>query len=205
MLIVGYFTPGVYADMAARLRVNLDRFGLAHDLQEVPEQGSWIANCAYKSRFVKSMLEKHRKPIVQLDVDAEIREYPTLLNDLNGCDVAASRFNGNELLSGTVYFSASATCMAVVDRWIELCAMYPTMIPPGVLSYHPKGTDAWDQRLLWLAIVQTPNVHFTDLPPSYCYIEHDNLTKTRYPDALPVIAHQCASYNHPDKVAARCK
>ena len=191
VLIVGYYTTGTpYEKDADILRKNLDAFSIPHDIREVPNLGSWQKNTQFKSRFIQQMLQEITGPFTYLDVDAEIQSQPVLLDGLS-CDIAAHKFCGHELLSGTVFFGNTPKCREVVERWVKLCIEFPDSFPAGFLSYHPKGGRAWDQRLLCKAIESTPGISFFDLPPEYCYI-HD-LSKKQYPGVVPVIMHLTAS------------
>jgi hypothetical protein len=196
MLIVAYYTKDTpYKAEAEQLAANLDDLGIPHRIQEVPNLGSWQANTQYKSRFIADILATSldQSSFVYLDVDAAILSCPTLLYKLPSMDVdiAAARFGGVELLSGTVYFGCTQKTDEVVDGWIRLCEKYPKSFPAGVVKYHPRGGAAWDQRMLSVAIDRTAGVRFHELPPEYCYI-HD-LSAKRYPDVKPIILHTAAS------------
>ena len=201
MFVIGYFTENTpYEAIGADFSAHLTSRGIDHDIRGVPNLGSWLKNTSYKSKFVRDMLrEVPGRPVVYLDVDAEIIEPPVLLDNLD-CDIAASIFATWELLSGTVYFNPTPKTLECVDRWVELCEQWPDRIPPGVMGQYPNGEAAWDQRLLSLAIHRTPGIRFTELPPAYTYI-HD-LTRDHYPDAKPVIMHHAASRKYRDKITA---
>ncbi len=203
MKVIGYYTEHTpYADEALALRRNLDAFAIEHDIRGVPNLGSWLANTSYKSRFVQEMLAASPgQPLVYLDVDAEILSPPTLLHDLaiqGSCDIAAAKFGGHELLSGTLYLGGTPKLDEVVAEWVALCTRYPKTFPGGLLNYHPHGSEAWDQRMLQLAINRVADVRFVELPPGYTFI-HD-LSRERYPDTNPVILHTCASRRYRDGI-----
>jgi hypothetical protein len=187
-LYVGYFTIDTpYAQEADKLRQSLDRLHLPHELTGVPNLGSWQKNTQYKSRFIQQQLQQHDgRPLVYLDVDALVLRRPVLFNDLD-CDLAFVRFNGEELLSGTVYFGNTPTCRKVVDRWVHNCQRFPDTFPPDLLGHYPNGEAAWDQRLLDLARIETPGVRCVELPQAYTYIE--DLSRSRYPGVEPIILH----------------
>lgn len=197
MLVVAYYTANTpYKADAEEFRKNLDSFAIPHNIREVPNLGTWQKNTQWKSRFIQQMLQEIDGPFTYLDVDAEFQADPTLFFDglattTPATDLAAHKFCGHELLSGTVYFGNTPKCREVVEQWVKLCIEFPDSFPAGFLSYHPKGGRAWDQRLLCKAIESTPEVNFYDLPPEYCYI-HD-LSKKHYPDVKPVIMHLTAS------------
>jgi hypothetical protein len=186
-LFVAYYTADTpYEFEAVKLRATLEQFKLRHEIHPVPNRGSWQKNTQYKSRFIRDMLQAHHGPIVYVDVDALVLKPPVLFDELLG-DVAAAKFLDQELLSGTVWFANTPICRDVVDRWIGNCEKYPDYCPPGVLRHYPQGEAAWDQRLLDLALCQTPEARFIQLPQEYTYIE--DLSRERYPGLDPVILH----------------
>lgn len=201
-LFIAYYTVNTpYQDEAAKLRTNLEAMGLEVEMTAFSSLGSWQKNTQLKSRFVRDRIVAHRvRPLVYLDVDAEVLSPPTLLDELaeTDCDIAAAKFGGHELLSGTVYFGAGPKVLEVVDRWVALCDQYPERIPGGLLPHFPRGDLAWDQRLLDVAIRQTPGVNFVELPPSYTFIF--DLSRDRYPDVEPIILHSAASRRYRDAV-----
>ncbi len=56
-----------------------------------------------------------------------------------------------------------------------------------MLWYQREGTEAWDQRLLDLAIKENPRAAFRKLPPEYCYIV--GKSKLLFPELNPIILH----------------
>lgn len=191
-LYVAYFTKdSPYEGESLKLRESLVALQLPHEITAMDDHGSWQANTQLKSVFLQSRLKEHRgRPIIYVDVDALVLRQPIIfkmLQQTSTCDVAASRFRGVDLLSGTVYFHNDDRTAEIVDRWVALCKQFPEKFPPGRLSYFNMGGDAWDQRLLDIAIRETPNAKFYELPPEYCYII--GLSQKEFPDAHPVILH----------------
>ena len=144
-----YFTTGTpYEQEAAELVKCLEQWELNYDVIPVPSLGSWQRNTQLKSKVVQKYLKDHpHQPAVYVDVDAKILQRPTLFNTLT-CDIAATRFGGRELLSGTVYFGGTAKTVEVVDRWVGLCEQYPENFPAGLLPDFKHGGPAWDQRMV---------------------------------------------------------
>lgn len=203
MRFIAYYTPGPYEDEARSLTASLDSWGLPHDIRRYDGRGSWLRNTSMKAEVVRDFLDAYPdEPLVYIDVDAAIERRPDLLLDgtLDGIDIAAAKFGGHELLSGTVWFGGGPVCRAVVERWIALCHQYPDRIPPGLMPEYPAGEIAWDQRLLNAAIQQTPGVKFHELPPAYTFIY--DLSRDRYPGVEPIILHHAASRKYRDKVNA---
>lgn len=78
-----------YFAAAARLREDCDSLGLARDVLELPGAAgqSWLEICRRKAVFLLDMQQKHRRPILWLDVDSRIRKLPGALAGAS-CDVA---------------------------------------------------------------------------------------------------------------------
>lgn len=200
MLFIAYYTRNTpYEQEAVALRASLDALGLWYDIRGVDSLGSWQKNTQYKARFVREMLNTHLGPMTYIDVDALVLQPPVLLDTLD-CDIAAAKFGGHELLSGTVYFGNTPKSRETVDRWIALCEQYPDRFPGGLLPHFPSGGLAWDQRMLDIAIRQT-GAGFVELPPEYTYIVE--LSQKRYPGVQPVILHTRGSLRFKAQIDGR--
>lgn len=190
---IAYYTENTrYEAEAETLRLSLKALGLEHELRGIESLGTWQRNTQYKSRFIRDMLAAHPgHPLVYVDVDALVIHPPKLFDPFEA-DIAATIFNGGELLGGTIYLGNTPKTIEVVDRWIALCEEFPERIPAGRFNRYPRGCEAWDQRLLHMAIQETTGLNFTHLPQSYCYII--DLTRAKHPEAEPVILHTRGSY-----------
>jgi hypothetical protein len=180
-LVVGYFTVGTpYEGEAEVLKLSLDAMGYKHDIQGVPNLGSWQKNTQFKAHFLRRMLHEHwRVPLLYIDVDAIVVQKLTVLDDID-CDIAAVHFaKGKTLCSGTVYFKNNPACRKLIDRWIKLNEMYPETLP--------DGRAAWDQRTLEMAIKEEKGIRFVELPQELCWITE--LTQKYAPGLSPVIIH----------------
>lgn len=174
----GYYTPGPYEREAAVLIESLDALGLPHQIRAVPSRGSWQANTQMKAEIVRDVLG-HGDPgwrWCYIDVDSIVLARPAVLDTVEA-DIAAVMFNGRILLSGVVLFNDNARTLACVNRWAELCRQYPTTLP--------DGRESWDQRVLQMAIRETPGLKFAELPPAYNYMV--GLSQKAYPGISPVI------------------
>ena len=194
MIVIGFYTIDTpYEAEYHALARNLEAFGLAHEFIGIAHRGSWLHNCAAKAEVVRDFISKYpAERLVYMDVDSEVKSRPDLLWTIDA-DIAAVRFGGIELLSGVVVFNGSRA-LPVVEKWVELCRKWPERFPAGLLPHYPKGCQAWDQRILDIAIRQTPGVRFAELPPAYNYI-HD-LSAQKYPGITPVILATAASRRH---------
>jgi len=75
LTLVSFYTGGGYYEQKAReLRDQCDRLGIKHDISQIhlaPED-NWASTCRRKVRFYHSMLQKHRSPIMWVDVDSQL-------------------------------------------------------------------------------------------------------------------------------------
>ena len=171
-LFVSFFTPD-YADDAERLRRSIDAQGLGCDIERVESLGKWEHNCSFKPSFIRNMRRKHPgRALVWIDADAEVVQRPTLFAKQNGTDFACHWLN-EELLSGTLYFAATANATRLMNKWEKLCKENP---------------DTWDQRVLVGALEGWKGTA-RELPGAYCRIFDNPHQK----DIEPVILHHQAS------------
>lgn len=95
-MIISYYTKNTpyEAEINEKLRPSLEKFKLEYDIQGIEDLGSWQKNTGYKCQFIKTMLLKHKKPVVFLDADAVILEYPELLFNIpTEVDLGFHHFN----------------------------------------------------------------------------------------------------------------
>ena len=166
-----------YADEAAALVQSLDQFGLDHRVERIEDAGTWAANCNLKPAHIERCAKDNPdRPIVWLDADARVRQYPRLFDDmaaLNRWDFAAHWLNGSELLSGTLYFGPTIQARELVHRWRLACS---------------RAANEWDQRTLQAVLPQFPSLRVSMLPFSYVRIfDYPGQTER------PVIEHLQAS------------
>ena len=84
-----YGGDALYYAAADQLRRDCLALDLDHDIVEIPTrpQETWLEICRRKSAFFLEMQQKHRRPILWLDVDSRLRRLPAAL-DGAACDVA---------------------------------------------------------------------------------------------------------------------
>jgi hypothetical protein len=151
-----------------------------HDIQGVKHLGSWVDNCAYKATFVRNMLLKHNCPVVWLDIDSRVRQYPHLFDSMD-CDFAAHWMDGTELLSGVLYFANTQKAWNIAQKWVSECAL---------------RIGEWDQKCLQSVAEADQEAEIFDLPPQYCQI-FDTMAR----HGQPVIEQTQASRRYRDAVS----
>ncbi len=155
-LIISYYTPD-YADHAAGLVESLEAHGLDHRVLPADDSGTWKGNCNRKASFILEQLtERDGDPVVWVDADARVRRPPVRLLELPDTDTnfAAHWRDGQELLSGTLYF-AGAMGVALADAWRECCETQP---------------NRWDQQSLGIVLAMMYGLRVEILPPAYTWI-----------------------------------
>jgi len=86
-LVAAMYTQS-YADRAARLRASCDEVGVPYVLHQIPHVHSSTSVKGVpdlgvtKPNFIKTLLERHRRPILYVDADCVFRGYPALIDEL---------------------------------------------------------------------------------------------------------------------------
>lgn len=172
-LYISFCTTDGYAAEAAELKKTLDAFGLPYELHPVAPFESWVQACAFKPRFIRNAQAWHRdRPLVWLDADARVRQYPVLFDSMGKADFAAHWKGGTELLSGTMYFGPTVAAAQLLYDWEKACEASP---------------EAWDQKVLQ-GIVESRPLNVRRLPAPYTLI-FDLMAH----EGPPVIEHMQAS------------
>jgi len=157
--VISFATPN-YQEEIRPLLAGLRQFNIDYEVHLIPSFGSWQLANHYKANFIKEMLLKHKRPVVWLDADTEIRQYPGLfdkLEEMSQCDIAVNFFNDVQLCGGVMYFALSA--IAIIDRWIE------------ENNNHP---ERWESDNLHAVLGEAANgveARLFKLPPPYCMFD----------------------------------
>jgi hypothetical protein len=183
MLAVSYYTPdGNYRAYAEKLRASCERFGIEHQIEELPSRGSWVKNIGRKAQFVYDKLMANKRAVVWLDVDCEVMEYPVLLDDERYDFMVYNWYaepNPNQTFldpsklgcaSGVFKVAYTAAGLQLIHKWIAACKDYPDERDDMVLDH------VWQK---W----KGPKIKSLWLPKAY------NRMDTRWPDVKPVINH----------------
>lgn len=175
---VAFYTRDTpYEAEADKLRENLEQFDLDYEMTSCTSTGSWECNTQLKAGIILEALYEHkRRPVVYLDVDARIEQYPVLFDNIL-CDISFHYFRGVELLSGTLFFGNHTPIGAeLVKQWRDENDSHP---------------GQWDQRTLQKVVEARDDLDILPLPETYVYINHLSVTNEK-----PVIRHTQASRQH---------
>ncbi len=173
-LVVSFYTKGtLYEREIERLKASCEKFDIEGYFEAIPPRGSWVENCAFKGPFVADCLTRFKRPILWLDADAEIVQYPALFGSLS-CDFAA--YKPKHLLSGTLFFAYNLSSIALADLWATMCV---------------RRTATWDQQLLEKAHRKQKGLRFVNLPQGYCKIFDKPWAKNSEPHKC-IVHHQAS-------------
>lgn len=194
MIFISFFTPnGAYPALAQKLQASLDRFGLRPDVQMRPPFASWEEGCRYKSRFILEKLLQYREPVVWMDVDTEVWQYPHLLfgdHDFAIYNWTADRGHHQD---GRIPFDPKSTrliCSGGVQKWgytaaaIELLLRWiakfrdtswnkgdDPLLDAAYNDFHPPVNPLWLPKTYNRMDKHTS--HWSDIPAAEVVINHD--------------------------------
>lgn len=154
-IYISFYTPN-YKNHADRLIDSLNKFNLNYDVQPIQSQGNWFKNCNFKPIFIKQMLNKYNCPVVWLDADAIVQQYPITLQNLNFYDIAFYTLiakNIKIVCSGTLWFNTTPSSYLILNSWIN--SLNDTIL---------------DQQTLQTTLSTIPFINTFHLDHKYCLI-----------------------------------
>ncbi|MBL0928215.1 MAG: hypothetical protein IBJ11_11290 [Phycisphaerales bacterium] len=185
MDIISFYTPnGAYKHFAEVLRRSCEKFGITLHVDELPSRGNWHANINQKPQFIRRKLAELKRPVIWCDIDCEVIEYPSLLDDHRHDFMIYNWFGDREntrfpyqpdkLLgsSGVVFFNYTPPVMQILHQWIEACEK----APPG-----SRDDVIFDQ--VFAKRKTKPALKCFWLPRAY------NRMDSHWPEVKPVINH----------------
>lgn len=173
--VISYYSPD-YAENTSRLKETLMTHEIEYELTEVKPFKNWLEGVRFKPTFIREQLKKADCPLVWLDADATVEQYPRLFDTLTvdfACHFRNDKRYYNECLSGTLFFAPTDGSFALLDSWLD---------------QQKKEEQLWDQRSLQKAIETTHSFSMFRLPPNYTQI-FDTMSYA----GEPVILHHQAS------------
>jgi len=186
-VFVSFFTPnGKYPELAEKLKASLDKFELNWDVMELPQFPSWQEAVAYKPRFILGMLEFHKRPVVWMDIDTEVWQFPEMLfgpHDFAVYNWAADtdhhldgRVERDKMLcsSGVVKFGWTNGAYNLLKRWQERMVGRESADDPELDWVYNEGADV---NPLWLPKtynrMDKHTHHWSSIPADEVVINHD--------------------------------
>jgi len=117
LIISGYTTDSGLGDYYKRASLRLSRscikFDLPHAIFPWRKQKDWVAGCALKPALILHVLKTFRRPVLWIDADAEIFQYPQIF-DTPVFSMALHSATGH-WLSGTLYLNCQT--IEFVEAW----------------------------------------------------------------------------------------
>jgi len=143
----------LYRQQANKLIASLKAWDIPYVIEEVKNTGSWAKNTHYKPTICLETLEDWDVPVLFLDADSEVIDYPFLIDTLT-CDVAMYFLNEGKPATGTVFVNNTDGGKKFLRAWIDACK---------------GGENVSDQKAL-KRIWPIEGVSVEELPASYCKI-----------------------------------
>jgi hypothetical protein len=175
--VVSHYTEHTpYALEVLNLTASLDALHLPYEIVPCDDLGDWQRNVHQKSRVIAEQLDRTKLPLLYVDADAVVRQYPALADD-PPADVCAHVLEGREIQPETLILRNTDGVRQFVDRWHDETVRSP---------------EQSERRLFARTLRKAVNeglVTFADLPASYCRI----FDRKSMAGVEPVIEHFQAS------------
>jgi hypothetical protein len=117
LIVTAYTTTShlgdYYKRCVTRLVHSCIKFDLSHLVLPLEKQDGWDAGCATKIIVIQQLLQQLHRPLLWLDADAEIFQYPSIFETID-CEMALASVTGH-WLTGTLYFTPSA--LPFIELW----------------------------------------------------------------------------------------
>ena len=125
-IISGYTISTDYEREVKDLESDLKRFNLDYKLYGYESRGDWTKNTMVKAELIqRALTEFPGEDIIWLDADAIILKEPSFFHGLKNktfdicCHYLKTRYNPNELLSGTIIFRNNDIVKSLVNDWVN--------------------------------------------------------------------------------------
>jgi len=153
-IVSGYTKNTPYEQEIIYLIESLKKYNIInYDIIGYDSLGSWSHNCQYKSYIILNQIKKYNTPIVWLDADAVLYDYPRLFDNIDK-DIAFCDYYGG-VASGTLYIKPTEQMIKLCEEWINL---------------NSQNTNIWDQKNLTI-LINKYKISYFNLPVTYCKID----------------------------------
>lgn len=151
--IIAFHTPDeLYANEAKRMKASIERFGLTHDITEIPTIGSWVENCSMKPTWILRKRKEIRGPLLYVDVDTVFHSDPwPYLSQYDG-DIAVMIYRDGQLNSSTIWINDTPNALQLLEDWKLQCDqardVYDQLVLQGIIEEQEReGSVLRVQRL----------------------------------------------------------
>jgi hypothetical protein len=110
-----------YSDHAKRLKTQLERLNIPHDIQEKPSLGTYQKNCLSKPAFIYKMLVEKQRPIIWLDIDSDVRKSLNIFDQFqDNADlvVACSSTKLHAAKASPIYLAFNSKVLDFLQHWM---------------------------------------------------------------------------------------
>lgn len=211
--VISFYTPD-YKDEVDILIKSLENFKIPHDIECIKSKGKWKKNAFYKIPFIIKKLKQYNHPLVWLDADAQVVQFPSEFDNMGESlmggihspikkPIPGFRVNTlNEYISNTIYLTPSKEVFDFFEIILDFVKQAPSVYDSKMVGeqfYMQKVLDSrgWMERL-----------KFKDLPYSYgipSYWGNKNRGNiwnkifALYTEAPVIVQRQASRRKSPDK------
>lgn len=196
MKFISFYTKdGKYPELAKRLKASLERFNLDYDIEEMEPFQSWAEGCKYKSKFIYKKLMQHKQPVVWLDVDSEVWQFPELLFENNDFAIYNWLADKDHHLQGAIPHdprSKTLLCSGGTQKWnytipmVDLLNLWidklskegnweagdDPVLDMAFNELNPKIIPLWLPKT-YMRMDKNHTHHWMDIPKDQVVINHD--------------------------------
>lgn len=175
-------TNDLYKEQAEQMAASARFYGLATELFERPDLGSWWQNCNQKSQLVLEMITKYPDEIsVWVDADCRFVDKPNLFYEIGDFDIAMF-FANQTYFSSAVLWLNGKRALPYVEGWCDNVEANPTLED--------------DMHNFRASVQEQTHRGVFHLPPAYCWAKRE--MRSKFPGAKPVIVHaMVGTHNYP--------
>lgn len=137
MIVTSAYTPRYRGEVTEFVKCATEHVGLGDilDVNEVPDRGSWRANCGVKPSYILKILKKQKQPVLWVDIDGRFRstfsiggwlaqEYDFAIwfipnNQMQPKHVPGGNPDNDGMASGTMWFNYTPKAIAWLAEWEE--------------------------------------------------------------------------------------
>lgn len=189
IIISGYTFNTPYEEEVKDLENDLKRFNLPYRLYGYESRGNWTKNTMVKAELIqRALMEYPEDDVIWIDADAIILKEPKFFHELKNknfdicCHYLKTRYNPNELLTGTIIFRNVPIVRKLVDDWVSI------------------KNENWDQKILQelVDVKYKSKLNKLDLSQEYIKIRPKSVKDARSLDC--VIGHKQMSREQRHKI-----
>ena len=123
-VIISFYTPEwKYPYYAEKLKSDSDRLNIPYHIIEKPSQKDYVANCNMKPKFILDSILELKQPVIWMDVDGTINNFPSelLSDEMLDYDIAGfqSIRDQTRIHVATLWFNYNPRVIELLTTWYE--------------------------------------------------------------------------------------